>query len=108
MFYCLKQIILLISAINWAEYSQLSVFSLITSVIVPLSCVPWVAKHERKTRDAETSLGQGGNKKLSAMELTFKSVTSFSSALILQRNEDKVIPNIAAINRSENNMKLRL
>ena len=42
------------------------------------------------------------------MELTFKSVTYISAALILQRNEDKVISIIAAINRSENNKKLRL
>jgi len=45
---------------------------------------------------------------LKAMELTFKSVTYISAALILQRNEDKVISIIAAINRSENNKKLRL
>ena len=45
---------------------------------------------------------------LRAMELTFKSVAYIYAALILQRNEDKVIPIIAAINRSENNKKLRL
>jgi len=42
------------------------------------------------------------------MELTFKPVVYIYAALILQRNEDKVIPIIAAINRSENNKKLRL
>jgi len=42
------------------------------------------------------------------MELTFKSVAYISAVLILQRNEDKVISIIAAINRSENNKKLRL
>jgi len=45
---------------------------------------------------------------LKAVALTFKSVAYIYAALILQRNEDKVIPIIAAINRSENIKKLRL